>query len=53
MSSPGSVTALIERLEASDHEAVQALWEHSYPRLVDLARRRLHGTSRRAASWEI
>jgi RNA polymerase sigma factor (sigma-70 family) len=52
MPSPESVTALIERLEAGDHAAAQALWEHYYPRLVDLARKRLQGTSRRAADEE-
>ena len=52
MSPSGSVTALIERLEAGDHEAAQALWERYYPRLVGLARQRLQGTSRRAADEE-
>ena len=49
MSSPESVSALIERLEAGDHEAAQPLWERYYPRLVELARKHLRGTSRRAA----
>jgi RNA polymerase sigma factor (sigma-70 family) len=49
MSSLGSVTALIERLEAGDHEAAQPLWERYYPRLVGLARERLRGTPRRVA----
>ena len=52
MSSPESVNALIERLEAGDHEAAQPLWERYYPRLVELARRHLRGTSRRAADEE-
>jgi RNA polymerase sigma factor (sigma-70 family) len=52
MSSLGSVSALIERLEAGDHEAAQALWERYYPRLVELARKHLRGTSRRAADEE-
>ena len=52
MSSPESVSALIERLEAGDHEAAQPLWERYYPRLVELARRHLRGTSRRAADEE-
>jgi DNA-directed RNA polymerase specialized sigma24 family protein len=49
MSSPGSVTALLERLEAGDHEAAQPLWERSYPRLVARARERLRDTPRRTA----
>jgi RNA polymerase sigma factor (sigma-70 family) len=52
MSSLGSVTALIERLAAGDHEAAQPLWECYYPRLVELARKRLQGTSRGAADEE-
>jgi DNA-directed RNA polymerase specialized sigma24 family protein len=52
MSSPGSVSALIERLEAGDHEAAQPLWEAYYPRLVALARKHLRGTTRRAADEE-
>jgi DNA-directed RNA polymerase specialized sigma24 family protein len=52
MSSLGSVSALIERLEAGDHEAAQPLWERYYPRLVALARKHLRGTSRRAADEE-
>jgi DNA-directed RNA polymerase specialized sigma24 family protein len=43
------VTALIECLEAGDHEAAQPLWERYYPRLVGLARERLRGTPRRVA----
>jgi DNA-directed RNA polymerase specialized sigma24 family protein len=46
------VSALIERLEAGDHEAAQPLWERYYPRLVELARKHLRGTSRRAADEE-
>jgi DNA-directed RNA polymerase specialized sigma24 family protein len=52
MPSPESVTALIERLEAGDHEAAQPLWERYFPRLVGLARERLRGTPRRAADEE-
>jgi RNA polymerase sigma factor (sigma-70 family) len=52
MSSLGSVSALVERLEAGDHEAAQPLWERYYPRLVELARKHLRGTSRRAADEE-
>jgi DNA-directed RNA polymerase specialized sigma24 family protein len=46
------VSALIERLEAGDHEAAQPLWERYYPRLVELARKHLRGTLRRAADEE-
>jgi DNA-directed RNA polymerase specialized sigma24 family protein len=52
MSSPWSENALIDRLEAGDHEAAQPLWERYYPRLVELARKHLRGTSRRAADEE-
>jgi DNA-directed RNA polymerase specialized sigma24 family protein len=52
MSSPGSVSALIARLQAGDHEAAQPLWERYYPRLVQLARARLRGTPRRVADEE-
>ncbi|HKI34286.1 MAG TPA: ECF-type sigma factor [Gemmataceae bacterium] len=52
MSAAGSITALIQRLEAGDHEAAQPLWERYYPRLVALARKHLRGTSRRVADEE-
>ena len=52
MAPSGSITALIERLEAGDHEAAQPLWEQYYPRLVGLARERLRGTPRRVADEE-
>jgi DNA-directed RNA polymerase specialized sigma24 family protein len=52
MPSPGSVTTLIEHLQAGDHEAAQPLWERYYPRLVGLARERLRCTSRRFADEE-
>jgi DNA-directed RNA polymerase specialized sigma24 family protein len=52
MSSGGSVTALIQQLEAGDHEAAQPLWECYYPRLVEQARKHLRGTSRRVADEE-
>ena len=52
MTSLGSVSALVERLEVGDHEAAQPLWERYYPRLVELARKHLRGTSRRAADEE-
>ena len=49
---PGSVTALLERLKGGDHEAVRLLWQRYYPRLVGLARKKLQGTSRRVADEE-
>jgi RNA polymerase sigma factor (sigma-70 family) len=49
---PGSITALVERLKGGDHEAVQLLWQRYYPRLVGLARKKLHGASRRVADEE-
>jgi hypothetical protein len=47
MPPPGSVTALVGRLEAGDHGAAQPLWERHYQRLVGLARERLRGTAER------
>lgn len=52
MSSAGSVSALIRRLEAGDHDAAQPLWERYYPRLVALARKHLRGAPRRVADEE-
>jgi DNA-directed RNA polymerase specialized sigma24 family protein len=49
---PGSVTALVERLKGGDHEAVRLLWQRYYPRLVALARKKLQGMPRRAADEE-
>jgi RNA polymerase sigma factor (sigma-70 family) len=49
---PGSVTALLERLKDGDHEAVRLLWQRYYPRLVALARKKLQSTSRRVADEE-
>jgi DNA-directed RNA polymerase specialized sigma24 family protein len=49
---PGSVTALVERLKAGDHEAAQLLWQRYYPRLVGLARKRLQAVPRRVADEE-
>jgi DNA-directed RNA polymerase specialized sigma24 family protein len=48
----GSVTTLVERLKAGDHEAAQLLWRRYYPRLVALARKKLQGASRRVADEE-
>jgi DNA-directed RNA polymerase specialized sigma24 family protein len=43
MSSPGSVSRWLQQLSAGDRRAVERLWERYYPRLVELARRRLQG----------
>jgi DNA-directed RNA polymerase specialized sigma24 family protein len=51
-SSPGSVTALVERVKAGDHEAVRLLWQRYFPRLVGLARKRLQGMPCRVADEE-
>jgi DNA-directed RNA polymerase specialized sigma24 family protein len=47
-----SVTALLDRLKDGDHEAVGPLWQRYYPRLVALARKKLHGSARRVADEE-
>src|ERR1700690_4386290 len=52
MSSHGSITALLERLNAGDHEAARLLWQRYYPRLVALARQKLQGAPRRVADEE-
>lgn len=44
-----SVTTWIGQLRAGHHSAAQQLWERYFDRLVELARRRLHGVSRRAS----
>jgi DNA-directed RNA polymerase specialized sigma24 family protein len=49
---PGSITALVERVKAGDHEAVRLLWQRYYPRLVGLARKRLQAAPRRVADEE-
>jgi DNA-directed RNA polymerase specialized sigma24 family protein len=43
MSSPKSVSRWLQQLNAGDRRAVERLWERYYPRLVELARRRLQG----------
>jgi DNA-directed RNA polymerase specialized sigma24 family protein len=50
---PGdSLTALFNRLQAGDHAAAQPIWDRYFPRLVELARARLRGASRRVADEE-
>ena len=52
MSSAGSVTLWIGRLQAGDPLAAQELWERYFRRLVGLARQKLQGTPRGAADEE-
>jgi len=52
MSSAGSVTLWIGRLQAGDPLAAQELWERYFRRLVGLARQKLHGIPRGAADEE-
>jgi RNA polymerase sigma factor (sigma-70 family) len=47
-----SVNDLLERLKDGDHEAIRVLWQRYYPRLVALARKKLHGSARRVADEE-
>jgi RNA polymerase sigma factor (sigma-70 family) len=52
MTSEGSVSLWLEQLKAGDPDAAQKLWERYFRRLVGLARLKLRGTPRRAASEE-
>jgi DNA-directed RNA polymerase specialized sigma24 family protein len=52
MSSPESVSAWLERLQAGEQAAAQRLWEGYFRQLVRLARARLGGLPRRAADEE-
>jgi RNA polymerase sigma factor (sigma-70 family) len=52
VSTPGSVTNLIDRLKSGDHEAARLLWQRYYPRLVGLARKKLQGKPRTIADEE-
>jgi DNA-directed RNA polymerase specialized sigma24 family protein len=52
MSSAGSVTTWVEQLRAGNRAAAQQLWDNYFPRLVGLARQKLHGLPRRAADEE-
>jgi RNA polymerase sigma factor (sigma-70 family) len=52
MSPEGSVTRWLDLLQAGDSDAVQALWERYFPRLVGLARKRLQDTPGLAADEE-
>ena len=52
MSSAGSVTLWIGRLQEGDSRAAQHLWERYFRRLVGLARHKIQGTPRGAADEE-
>jgi RNA polymerase sigma factor (sigma-70 family) len=52
MSDVGSITALVLRLQAGDHEAARLLWQRYYPRMVALARQKLKGSPPRVADEE-
>jgi len=52
MSSPGSITRLLNRLREGEREAAQQLWERYFHRLIGLARKKLAGLPRTAADEE-
>jgi RNA polymerase sigma factor (sigma-70 family) len=52
MSTIGSVTHWLNLLKGGDAAAIQQLWEAYFPRLVGLARKKLHEAPRRAADEE-
>src|SRR6516162_7000561 len=52
VSPEGSVTRWLDLLRAGDSDAVQALWERYFPRLVGLARKRLQDAPCSAADEE-
>lgn len=52
VSSESSITGWIGRLQAGDPKAAQPLWETYFPKLVDLARRKLLGARPRSADEE-
>lgn len=52
MSGPKSITVWINQLKAGDANAAQRLWEEYFQRMVELARRKLEGTTRAAADEE-
>jgi|SRR6476659_8069816 DNA-directed RNA polymerase specialized sigma24 family protein len=49
---PGTITSWIDRLKAGDRAAASPLWETYFRRLVQFARERLRGVSRRVADEE-
>lgn len=52
MSSEGSVSRWLDRLQAGDRAAAQQLWERYFQRLVHLARKKLRGSRPRSADEE-
>ena len=52
MEPSGSISCWIDRLAIGDDEAVESLWERFFPRMVQLARRKLHNSPRQAADEE-
>jgi DNA-directed RNA polymerase specialized sigma24 family protein len=52
MSSDGSVTGWLGRLQSGDPSAAQQLWQRYFQRLVGLARQKLRGSPRRVADEE-
>jgi DNA-directed RNA polymerase specialized sigma24 family protein len=52
MSSDGSVSHWLGRLQAGDHAAAQQLWQRYFRRLVGLARHKLRDAPRRVADEE-
>ena len=52
MESLGSISCWIDRLAIGDEEAVGPLWERFFPRMVQLARRKLQHSPRQAADEE-
>jgi hypothetical protein len=53
MSSEGSVTHWLARLQAGEDEAARLLWDRYFQRLVGLARKRLQGTPFRSADEDV
>ena len=52
MTEPTSISNWLAQAKAGDELAVQQLWEHYFPKLVELARRRLNQGARRVADEE-
>jgi DNA-directed RNA polymerase specialized sigma24 family protein len=52
MTSKGSVSQWVSQLQAGDEAAAQKLWQRYFLQLVELARKKLHGTPRGAADEE-
>ena len=52
MSGEGTITHWVRQLEDADQEAARQLWQRYYQELVELARKRLGTTPRRASDEE-